>query len=200
MRYYEPTEGKILLDGVDLKDINIQSLRRHTGIVLQDPFLFRDTIANNIAYGNPDVSIEQIIEAAKVANAHDFISKLPDGYDTHLGERGIGLSGGERQRISIARAIIRDPNILILDEATSAVDTQTEKLIQEAIDRLVQNRTTIIIAHRLSTLRKADKIVVLEDGRIAEVGTHNELMKKRGKFYKMIQMQADMGTDMLKVV
>lgn len=200
MRYYEPTEGNILLDGVDLKDIDMQSLREHTGIVLQDPFLFRDTIANNIAYGNPDVSIEQIIEAAKIANAHDFISKLPDAYDTHLGERGIGLSGGERQRISIARAVIRDPHVLILDEATSAVDTRTEKLIQEAIDRLIKNRTTIIIAHRLSTLRRADKIIVLEDGRIVEVGTHNELMERRGKFYDMIQMQADMGTDMLKVV
>lgn len=200
MRYYEPTGGKILLDGIDLRDINIQSLREHAGIVLQDPFLFRDTIANNIAYGNPHVSIEQIIEAAKVANAHEFISKLPDAYDTNLGERGIGLSGGERQRISIARAVIKDPDILILDEATSAVDTQTEKLIQEAIDRLIKDRTTFIIAHRLSTLRKADKIVVLEDGRIVEVGTHDELMRRRGKFYKMIQMQADMGTDMLKVV
>ncbi|NMA95376.1 MAG: ATP-binding cassette domain-containing protein [Clostridiales bacterium] len=200
MRYYEPTDGKILLDGIDLRDIDMQSLRKHTGIVLQDPFLFRDTIANNIAYGNPGVSIEQIIEAAKTANAHDFISKLPDAYDTHLGERGIGLSGGERQRISIARAVIRDPHVLILDEATSAVDTHTEKLIQEAIDRLIQNRTTIIIAHRLSTLRKADKIVVLDDGKIVEMGTHNELMERRGKFYKMIEMQADMGTDMLKVV
>lgn len=200
MRYYEPTEGNILLDGIDLKDIDMQSLREHTGIVLQDPFLFRDTIANNIAYGNPNVCIDQIIEAAKIANAHDFISKLPDAYDTHLGERGIGLSGGERQRISIARAVIRDPHVLILDEATSAVDTHTEKLIQEAIDRLIQNRTTIIIAHRLSTLRKADKIIVLDDGKIVEIGTHNDLMKKRGKFYDMIQMQADMGTDMLKVV
>lgn len=200
MRYYEPTEGSILLDGIDLREIDMQSLREHTGIVLQDPFLFRDTIANNIAYGNPDVSIEQIIEAAKTANAHEFISKLPDAYDTHLGERGIGLSGGERQRISIARAVIRDPHVLILDEATSAVDTHTEKLIQEAIDRLIQNRTTVIIAHRLSTLRKADKIVVLDDGKIVEVGTHNELMERQGKFYSMIQMQADMGTDMLKVV
>lgn len=200
MRYYEPIEGKILLDDIDLSDIDMQSLREHTGIVLQDPFLFRDTIANNIAYGNPGVSIEQIIEAAKIANAHEFISKLPDAYDTHLGERGIGLSGGERQRISIARAVIRDPHVLILDEATSAVDTHTEKLIQEAIDRLIYDRTTIIIAHRLSTLRKADKIVVLEDGKIVEVGSHNDLMKRQGKFYEMIQMQADMGTDMLKAI
>ncbi len=199
MRYYEPTEGEILLDGIDIRDINLNSWRSQIGIVLQEPLLFRDTIANNIAYGKPDATMEEIIESAKIANAHDFISHLPDGYDTRLGERGIGLSGGERQRISIARAVIKDPRIIILDEATSAVDTQTEKLIQEAIERLIENRTTIIIAHRLSTLRKAHRIVVMEDGRIVEIGTHDQLMNKKGSFYRMVQMQADMGTDMLKV-
>ncbi len=198
-RFHDPDEGKILLDGQDLMDIDIHSLREQIGVVLQDPMLFHDTLKNNITYNNPDVDFEDVIHATKIANAHEFISSFNDAYDTRIGERGVGLSGGEKQRISISRAVLKDPPILILDEATSAVDTETEKLIQEAIDRLIQDRTTVMIAHRLSTLRNADKIVVLEEGEVAEVGTHDELMEKEGIFHKLVHMQADMGTDMLRI-
>lgn len=193
LRYYDAEDGEILLDGNNIQDIDIHNYRSHIGFVLQEPLLFRGTLADNIAYSKPDASVEEIIEAGKVANAHDFICNFPDAYDTRVGERGVGLSGGERQRISIARAVIKDPRILVLDEATSAVDTETEKLIQEAIDRLIQNRTTIIIAHRLSTLRKANKIIVLKDGLMDEMGTHDELMKKKGAFYRLIKLQTDFG-------
>lgn len=189
LRFYDPSEGRILLDGTDIKDIDLQYLRSNIGYVLQEPVLFRESIRHNIAYSKPEATMKEIIDAAKIANAHNFICKFPDAYDTMLGERGIGLSGGERQRISIARAILKNPRILILDEATSSVDSETEKLIQEAIERLIQGRTTIMIAHRLSTLNKANRIVVMEDGDIAEVGTHEELMEKRGKFYNMVKIQ-----------
>jgi ATP-binding cassette subfamily B protein len=192
-RFYDVLEGQILIDGKDVRDYDVESLRRQIGVVLQEPFLFHGTVAANIAYGHPQASLDEIITSAKAANAHDFIVGFPDGYDTMVGERGHTLSGGERQRISIARAILNNPRILILDEATSSVDTETEKLIQEALDRLVASRTTIAIAHRLSTLRKADRLVVLEKGKIIEQGTHEELTHKEGGLYaKLIRMQDEM--------
>jgi ATP-binding cassette subfamily B protein len=191
-RFYDPQMGQVLIDGVDVRAVRLSDLRSQIGVVLQEPFMFSGTIAENISYGKPDATPEEIMRAAKAANAHDFIMKFPDGYDTQVGERGGRLSGGERQRISIARAILHDPRILIFDEATSAVDTETEKQIQEAIERLVQNRTTFAIAHRLSTLRKADRIVVIDDGRIVEVGTHDELLDLRGHYWRLVQMQTDL--------
>ena len=192
-RFYDVLEGQILIDGVDLRDYEIEQLRRHIGVVLQEPFLFHGTVAANIAYGRPDATLDRIITAAKAANAHDFIVGFSDGYDTLVGERGHTLSGGERQRISIARAILNNPTVLILDEATSSVDTETEKLIQEALDRLIANRTTIAIAHRLSTLRKADRLVILDKGEITEQGSHEELSAKEGGVYaKLIRMQTEM--------
>ena len=182
-RFYDVTDGQVLIDGVDLRDYDVKWLRRQVGIVLQEPYLFHGTVAENIAYGLPEASPEQIIEAARAANAHDFIVGFPDGYDTMVGERGQSLSGGERQRISIARAILNNPRILILDEATSSVDSETEKQIQQALDRLVAGRTTFAIAHRLSTLQAADRLVVLEKGRIVEQGKHSELVDKEGGVY-----------------
>ena len=196
-RFYDVMEGTIFIDGVDVRDYNIEQLRRKIGVVLQEPFLFHGTVAENVAYGNPDATLEQIIESARAANAHEFIVGFPDGYDTMVGERGQTLSGGERQRISIARAILNNPTILILDEATSSVDTETEKLIQEALDRLISNRTTIAIAHRLSTLRKADRLVILEKGDLVEQGTHAELAAKKGGVYaKLVRMQTEMQSIM----
>ncbi len=193
-RFYKVTEGEILIDGVNINDIDLKSLRKQIGLVLQEPFLFHGTIAENIAYGRPDATFEEIVEAAQLANAHNFIMNLPDGYDTRIGERGVGLSGGEKQRISIARAILKNPRILILDEATSAVDTETEKLIQEAIDRLIKGRTTIAIAHRLSTLQNADRLLVLKDGQIAESGTHEELLAKPdGLFRHFVELQMEVS-------
>jgi len=191
-RFYDVLEGQILIDDVDVRDYDVQGLRSHIGVVLQEPFLFHGTVAENIAYGNAEADMEQIIAAARAANAHDFILGFPDGYDTMVGERGQTLSGGERQRISIARAILNNPKILILDEATSSVDTETEKLIQEALERLVANRTTIAIAHRLSTLRKADWLVVLEKGSVIEQGPHEELVSKAdGLYAKLLRMQSE---------
>ncbi|MCY4552482.1 MAG: ABC transporter ATP-binding protein [Candidatus Poribacteria bacterium] len=190
-RFYTPDAGRLEVDGEDIKQIDLKDLRRQIGVVLQDPYLFSGTIAENIAYAHPDASMEDIIAAAKAANAHEFIVKFPDGYDTEVGERGGSLSGGERQRISIARAILHNPRILILDEATSSVDVETEKKIQQAIDRLVQNRTTFAIAHRLSTLRNADRLFVIEKGKGVECGSHEELMEKKGIYYKLVETQRE---------
>jgi ABC-type multidrug transport system, ATPase and permease components len=189
-RFYDVSEGAIRIDGVDIRSLPISEYRRNIGLVLQEPFLFFGTIAENIAYGKPEATREEIIAAARAAHAHEFILRLPQGYDSLVGERGQALSGGERQRISIARALLIDPRILILDEATSSVDTTTEKEIQKALDNLVQGRTTIAIAHRLSTLRKADRLVVLDRGQVVEVGNHEELMAREGHYYKLYQAQA----------
>ena len=189
-RFYDVSEGAILVDGVDIRSIAIPEFRKYFGLVLQEPFLFFGTIADNIAYGKPGATRSEIIQAARAANAHEFILRLPLGYDSLVGERGQSLSGGERQRISIARALLINPRILVLDEATSSVDTTTEKEIQKALDNLVQGRTTIAIAHRLSTLRKADRLIVLDKGEIIEVGNHDELMATKGAYYKLYQAQA----------
>ncbi|MFN3304171.1 MAG: ABC transporter ATP-binding protein [Roseateles sp.] len=189
-RFYDVTEGAIKVDGVDLRRVKVSDYRRHIGLVLQEPFLFFGTIAENIAYGKPDATRDEIVAAARAAHAHEFILRLPHGYDSLVGERGQGLSGGERQRISIARALLIDPAILILDEATSAVDTETEKEIQRALDNLVKGRTTIAIAHRLSTLRKADRLVVMDRGEIVELGPHDELIAKQGHYWRLWEAQA----------
>ena len=189
-RFYDVSEGSIRIDGVDIRSLSIADYRRNIGLVLQEPFLFFGTIAENIAYGKPEASRAEIIAAARAAHAHEFILRLPHGYDSLVGERGQALSGGERQRISIARALLIDPRFLILDEATSSVDTTTEKEIQKALDNLVKGRTTIAIAHRLSTLRKADRLVVLDRGQSVEVGPHEELMAKEGAYYRLYQAQA----------
>jgi ATP-binding cassette, subfamily B, bacterial len=189
-RFYDVSEGAILVDGVDIRSYAIADYRRNIGLVLQEPFLFFGTIAENIAYGKPDATREQIVAAARAAHAHDFILRLPHAYDSLVGERGQGLSGGERQRISIARALLIDPRILILDEATSSVDSETEKEIQKALDNLVQGRTTIAIAHRLSTLRKADRLIVLERGRVVEEGSHDALLLAGGAYHSLYTAQA----------
>ncbi len=189
-RFYDPDKGCIMLDGNDIRELSLKHLRRNIGMVLQETFLFTGSLRENISYGNPDAKLDEIIAAARAANAHDFIMDLPDAYDTRVGERGVGLSGGEKQRISIARAILKDPAILILDEATSAVDTATEAMIQEALDRLMKGRTTFAIAHRLSTLQNADRLAVLESGEIVETGTHGELLSKENGIYRnLVEIQ-----------
>jgi len=196
-RFYDVSAGSISLDGVNIRSLPISEYRRNIGLVLQEPFLFFGSIAENIAYGKPDATRAEIIEAARAAHAHEFILRLPHGYDSLVGERGHGLSGGERQRISIARALLIDPRILILDEATASVDTETEKEIQKALDNLVHGRTTIAIAHRLSTLHKANRLVVMDRGQIVEVGSHDELMASEGAYYRLYQAQArNVDTDL----
>jgi len=189
-RFYDVTEGSIRLDGVDIRSFSVADYRRHIGLVLQEPYLFFGSIAENIAYGKPDATREEIIAAARAAHAHEFILRLPQGYDSLVGERGQGLSGGERQRISIARALLIDPRILILDEATASVDSETEKEIQKALDNLVHGRTTIAIAHRLSTLQRADRLVVMDKGQVVEEGTHDLLMSLQGTYYNLYTAQA----------
>lgn len=192
-RFYDCDEGELLIDGIDIRRIRLQDVRSQIGVVLQEPFLFNGTIAENIAYSKPGATRKEIMEAAKAANAHNFILGKPDGYDTQVGEKGSRLSGGEKQRISIARAILHNPRILILDEATASVDTETERQIQEAIARLVQGRTTFAIAHRLSTLRNATRLVVVDDGKIAEIGTHDELLRRKGIYHRLVQMQTEIS-------
>ena len=189
-RYHDVTSGEILIDGHDIKSLKIKSLRSLIGNVNQEAILFNDTIFNNIAFGVEGATMEQVVEAAKIANAHDFIMEKEQGYETNIGDRGSKLSGGQRQRISIARAILKNPPILILDEATSALDTESERLVQEALDRLTTSRTTIAIAHRLSTIKNSDEICVMHEGEIVERGTHEELIKLNGYYKKLNDMQA----------
>ncbi len=188
-RFYDVSEGRITIDGLDVRDVTLRSLRGLIGFVTQEVVLFNDTVKNNIAYGRGDVDEERVIAAAKAANAHEFIAAMPDGYDTEIGESGVLVSGGQRQRIAIARALFKDPPILVLDEATSALDTESERLVQQALDILMRGRTTLVIAHRLSTIRNADKIVVLDQGEIAELGTHEELLSRRGVYRKLYDLQ-----------
>lgn len=192
MRLYDVDRGEILIDGTKISEIRSDCLHSQVGVVLQETFLFTGTILNNIRFARPEATMEEIIHAAKAANAHDFIVKMPDGYNTYVGEHGYTISGGERQRIAIARAILNDPKLLILDEATSNLDTESEYLIQQALNRLRKGRTTFAIAHRLSTLREADRLVVIDGHRIAEIGTHNELLKKKGLYYKLVTAQLEM--------
>ena len=186
LRFYVPTQGRITVDGVDIQDYSLASWRRRVGVVSQEPQLFNDTIANNIAYGMPGATRRQIEDAARIADAHGFISAMPDGYDSYVGDGGSTLSGGQRQRICIARAVLRNPDLLIFDEATSALDSESELQVQHSIDTLLEGRTAVIIAHRLSTIRSADQIVVIDKGKVAERGTHEELLAQKGIYYRMV--------------
>ena len=189
-RFYDPSQGKILLDGVDIRNLELTDLRSLMGIVTQESILFNDTVFNNIAFGIEGTSLEQVISAAKIANAHEFIEQLENGYETSIGERGSKLSGGQKQRLSIARAVLKNPPILILDEATSALDSESELLVQEALTKLMANRTTLVIAHRLSTIQHADEILVIEQGQIVQRGTHLELSQTTGIYQKLSNIQS----------
>ena len=188
-RFIDPKQGQILFDGVDVKTLKMDSIRSQMGVVNQDSVLFNDTIFNNIAFGRPNATEAEVLAAAKIANAHDFIQETEEGYETNIGDRGLKLSGGQRQRLCIARAVLANPPIMLLDEATSALDTESEKLVQDALNKLMQNRTSLVIAHRLSTIQRADKIIVLDAGKIIESGTHQELMKQKGMYCKLVEMQ-----------
>ncbi|MFH1086005.1 MAG: ATP-binding cassette domain-containing protein, partial [Chloroflexota bacterium] len=188
-RFYDPQSGRITIDEHDIKQVTLPSLRRQIGIVPQETLLFSDTVHNNIAYGRPDATRDEVVAAAQAAQAHEFISKLPKGYETRVGERGVGLSGGQRQRIAIARALLMDPRILILDEPTSSVDAETEHALQLALQRLMHGRTSVVIAQRLSTVKNADKVLVLKDGAVAEEGTHEELLQRGGEYTAIYDLQ-----------
>ena len=188
-RFYDVTEGSIEIDGENIKNLNLKDYRSLLGMVTQESVLFNDSIYNNIAMGKENATREEIIEAAKIANAHNFIEGLPEGYDTNIGDDGNKLSGGQKQRVSIARAVLKNPPIMILDEATSALDTESERYVQDALEKMMENRTSLIIAHRLSTIQKADHIVVMEKGDIIEQGSHQELMQKNGTYRKLVELQ-----------
>jgi subfamily B ATP-binding cassette protein MsbA len=188
-RFYDATTGSVMIDGIDIKDVTVNSLREQIGIVLQDSILFSDSVKSNILMGKPDATDDEVIEAAKAANAHDFIVSLPEGYDTKVGERGVKLSGGQKQRVAIARVFLKNPPILVLDEATSALDLESESLIQDSLERLAHNRTTIVVAHRLSTITHANQIFVIDHGELKEQGTHDELMAAQGIYYNLFQVQ-----------
>jgi ATP-binding cassette subfamily B protein len=189
LRLYDPEHGRVLLDGVDLRELDLRWLRSKIGVVAQEPILFSTTIAENIAYGREGATDDEVEAAARVANAHEFVESMPDRYDTQVGERGIQLSGGQKQRVAIARALLKDPPILILDEATSALDAESEYLVREALERLMRNRSSVVIAHRLSTVRSADQVVVLDGGRMLETGSHDQLMATDGLYRRLIQHQ-----------
>ena len=199
-RFQQVTDGQILIDGRDVRDITLESLRAHIGIVPQEAFLFSATVRENIAYGQPDATLDDVVQAARMAQAHDFITEMPNGYDTQIGERGVRLSGGQKQRLALARAILVDPEILILDEATSAVDTRTEHEIQKALEQVMQGRTSLIIAQRLSTIKHADRIVVLKDGIVAESGTHSELLALGGEYARIYNLQYRESDELLEEV